>query len=98
MSIALQVYLDDAEFLALKAWAKGRGWTMSQAVRVAVKALTRSPEDADPLLAASGMIAGLPTDLSERIDQYLGQTFVAEPPIRYPAPKRRRHGGKAVRR
>lgn len=39
-------------------------------------------EATDPLLAASGMIAGLPADLSERFDDYLALTFVAETPSR----------------
>jgi hypothetical protein len=100
MSRALQVYLDDPEFKALRAWADERGWTLSQAVRVAIKALTRPREETDPLLAASGMISGLPTDLSERIDDYLGLTFVAEPPSRYGTEtrKRARRAGKSVRR
>jgi hypothetical protein len=39
----------------------------------------RSDRDADPLLAASGMIDGLPGDLSERlVDEHLDATFVAE--------------------
>lgn len=92
MSRALQVYLEDPEFEALRAWSAQRGWTLSQTVRMALKALTRPPKDADPLLAASGMIEGLPADLSQRFDDYLGLTFVAEPP------KRRRRAGKTVRR
>ena len=81
-------------------WADERGWTLSQAVRVAVKALTRPREEPDPLLAASGMISGLPADLSERFDDYLGLTFVAEPPSRYGVePKKRgRRASKPVRR
>lgn len=102
MSTALQVFLDDADFLALRSWAKGRGWTLSQAVRVAVKALTRPPEDDDPLLAASGMIAGLPPDLSHRVDEYLSHSYVAEPIARYGTParkqKRKRNAAKPVRR
>lgn len=100
MSHALQVYLEDPEFKALRAWADERGWTLSQTVRVAVKALTRPREDPDPLLAASGMISGLPADLSERFDDYLGLTFVAEPPSRYGVePKKRgRRATKPVRR
>ena len=59
MSRALQVYLEDPEFQALRAWADERGWSLSQAVRVALKALTQ-PRDTDPLLASSGLIDGLP--------------------------------------
>lgn len=36
----------------------------------------------DPLLAASGMIDGLPTDLSERVDAYL---LLTERPAKPPA-------------
>lgn len=97
MNHAMQVYLDDADYKALHAWAKARGWTLSQAVRAALRALTR-PTEADPLLQASGMIEALPYDLSQRVDAYLQQTFVAEPPPSYgPAPKKRR-ARKTVRR
>lgn len=100
MPRALQVYLADPEFEALRAWADSRGWTLSQAVRAALKALTRSSEPEDPLLGASGMVEGLPADLSQRFDDYLGLTFVAEPPVRYGAqpPKRGRRARKPVRR
>ncbi len=100
MSRALQVYLDDPEFEALRTWSKERGWTLSQAVRVAVKALTRVRDESDPLLAASGMISGLPPDLSANVDDYLALTFVAEPPSRYGvgSKKRRRRATKPVRR
>lgn len=95
MARALQVYLEDADFRALERWADERGWSLSQAVRVALKVLTGpSPSvEQDPLLSASGMVEGLPRDLSERLDHYLGLTFVAEPSIRYDAahaPKKRR--------
>jgi hypothetical protein len=73
----LQVYLDPDEWNALDRWARARGWTKSQAVRVAVRALTR-PRDPDPLLAGSGFIDGLPPDASEQVDRHLSETFVAE--------------------
>ena len=100
MSRALQVYLEDPEFQALRAWAEERGWSLSQAVRVALKALTQPREETDPLLASSGMIDGLPADLSQRFDDYLTHTFVAEPPSRYGVePKKRvRRASKPVRR
>lgn len=100
MSRALQVYLDELEFEALRAWADERGWTLSQAVRVALKALTRAREHADPLLEASGMIEGLPADLSQRFDDALTHTFVAEPASRsgVETRKRVRRAGKPVRR
>ncbi len=98
MSHALQVYLEDPEFQALRAWADERGWSLSQAVRVALKALTQ-PRDTDPLLASSGMIDGLPADLSQRFDDYLTHTFVAEPPSRSGEQKKRvRRANKPVRR
>ena len=75
MSRPLQVFLDEAELDRLEAWARARGWTKSQAVRAAVRALTRS-RDEDPLLRASGMIEGLPPDASEQFDRYLNESFV----------------------
>jgi hypothetical protein len=93
MSRPLQVYLDEADRKRLEAWAGRRGWTMSQAVRVALRALTQSTEN-DSLLAASGLVEGLPPDLSEQVDRYLNQTFVAGPRARY----RARRSRPAVRR
>ncbi len=75
----LQVYLDDTDARALTAWAGRRGWTKSQAVRVAIRAIVRAEKREDPLLAASGMIDGLPADVSERFDAYLEETYVATP-------------------
>jgi hypothetical protein len=88
MSRPLQVYLDDEDLARLQAWARRRGWTKSQAVRVAIRALTRPPAD-DPLLGLSGDIDGLPEDLSRDFDRYLGETFVAEPLASYRARRRR---------
>lgn len=73
----LQVYLEDDQLESLDRWSRARGWTKSQAVRVAIRALTR-PRGEDPLLAASGMIDGLPEDLSEHFERHLKETFVAE--------------------
>lgn len=80
MSRPLQVYLDDDDLDRLDEWARKRGWTKSQTIRAAVRALIRADADdrADPLLAASGMIDGLPPDLSARFDEHLSATFVAE--------------------
>jgi hypothetical protein len=78
----LQIYLDDEDFTRLEKWACKRGWTKSQAMRVALRALTRGQEE-DPLLSASGMIDSLPEDLSEHVDRYLKETFVAEKRSRY---------------
>jgi Ribbon-helix-helix protein, copG family len=94
MSRPLQVYLDEADLDRLDAWARSRGWTKSQTIRAAVRALLRSDNCDDPLLAASGMIEGLPADVSERFDEHLGATFVAERAATYrgkvgPARKRR---------
>jgi hypothetical protein len=93
MSRPLQVYLDDDDLDRLDAWARARGWTKSQTIRAAVRALLRSEAADDPLLAASGMIDGLPADLSERFDEHLGATFVAERAASYrgkAAPTRKR--------
>ena len=95
MARPLQVYLDDDDLRRLEAWARRRGWTKSQAVRVAIRALTRPPAE-DPLLELSGDLDGLPEDVSENFDRYLNETFVAEPPARYRA--RRRGSRSAVRR
>ena len=94
MSRPLQVYLDDADLDRLEAWARERGWTKSQAVRAAVRALTRQPAG-DPLLQLSGDIDGLPADLSANFQRYLDETFVAESPAPY---RTRRRPGTPVRR
>jgi len=95
MTRPLQVYLDERDLEQLEAWARGRGWTKSQAIRVAVRALTRRPAE-DPLLELSGDIDGLPSDLSEHFDRHLNETFVAEPRAPYRA--RRRRSRTSVRR
>ena len=82
MSRPLQVYMDEIELERLESWARKRGWTKSQTIRAAVRALVLSDET-DPLLGASGMIDGLPGDCSQRFDQYLEETFVAEKPTSY---------------
>ena len=91
MTRPLQVYLEDVDLERLERWSHARGWTKSQAVRAAIRALTRPPAE-DPLLDASGMIAddGRPGDVSERFDHYLDQTFVAESSPRYGRRPRRR--------
>lgn len=88
MSRPLQVYLDEEDLDRLDAWARERGWTKSQAIRVAVRALTRRPAE-DPLLELSGDIDGLPADLSANFHRYLDETFVAEPRSPYRARPRR---------
>jgi hypothetical protein len=95
MTRPLQVYLDERDLEQLEAWARERGWTKSQAIRAAVRALTRRPAE-DPLLELSGDIDGLPADLSQNFDRYLDETFVAEPPAPYRA--RRRPSRTTVRR
>jgi hypothetical protein len=89
MARPLQVYLDERDLERLDAWARDRGWTKSQAIRAAVRALTRRPGD-DPLLDLSGDIEGLPPDLSQSFDRYLDETFVAETPAPYRARRRSR--------
>jgi hypothetical protein len=95
MTRPLQVYLDEADLEQLDAWARERGWTKSQAIRAAVRALTRQPAG-DPLLQLSGDIDGLPADLSANFHRYLDETFVAESPAPYRTSRRR--PGKPVRR
>jgi len=73
----IQVYLDEADLARLESWSQQHGWTKSQAVRLAVRALTRPPAD-DPILELSGMFEGLPPDLSQNFDRYLSETYVAE--------------------
>ena len=85
MSRPLQVYLDETDLKNLTRWARERKWTKSQAVRAAIRALTRE-DDGEPLLRASGMIDGLPADLSARFDRYLEDTFIAEPSASLPGP------------
>jgi len=75
--------------------ASARSATKSQAVRAAIRALTRE-DGGEPLLRASGMIDGLPADLSARFDRYLEDTFVAEASAPYRVQPRR--STKAIRR
>jgi hypothetical protein len=95
MARPLQVYLEEQDLERLDAWARARGWTKSQAIRAAVRALTRRPVD-DPVLELSGDIDGLPADLSAHFGRYLDETFVAEP--RAPYRTRRRRARPPVRR
>jgi hypothetical protein len=92
MNRPLQVYLDERDLGRLTAWARGRGWTKSQAIRAAVRALTRS-RDEDPLLAASAMLDALPPDCSEQFDRHLEETFVAEKSARARGRTRRARPG-----
>jgi len=92
-TLSLQVYLDERDLKSLEAWASDRGWTKSQAIRAAVRALVRSAKD--PILRLSGIADGLPPDSSERLDHYLNQTYIPERPAPYRARGRRR---KPVRR
>ncbi len=79
MNKPLQIYISEHEMELLDDWARERGLTKSHAVRMAIRALTRSKET-DPLLRASGMIEGLPGDLSARIDDYLEEMFIGVGP------------------
>lgn len=93
MKRPLQVYLDEADLARLENWSREHGWTKTQAIRAAVRALTQ-PRDQDPLLSMSGMVHGLPADCSEHFDHYLQETYVAEKSARYrrsrAAPRSRR--------
>jgi hypothetical protein len=73
----VQIYLEEADLDRLDRWARERGWTKSRAIRLAVRTLTRPAAD-DPVLELSGMLEGLPADLSEHFDRYLNATYVAE--------------------
>jgi hypothetical protein len=84
----LQVYLEEDDLARLETWAAERGWSKSQAIRAAVRSLTRLPVE-DPLLELSGDIEGLPADASTNLRRYLDETYVAEPPAPY-RPRRRR--------
>lgn len=96
MKRPLQVYVHEADLARLDAWSRERGVTKSDAVRLAIRALTREPEE-DPLLELSGMIHdNLPPDVSERFDEYLEETNVAERPAPYRT--RRRKPAARVRR
>jgi hypothetical protein len=94
MTKPLQVYLEEDDLERLEAFARERGWTKSQAVRVAVRALTRR-SSGDPVLDLSGDIDALPPDLSRDFDRYLNETYIAEPAATYRA---RRRKTKTVRR
>jgi hypothetical protein len=82
------VYLEADDLERLESFARERGWTKSQAIRVAVRALTRQA-GGHPLLELSGDIDGLPPDMSREFDRYLNETFVAEPPTTYRARRRK---------
>jgi hypothetical protein len=85
----LQVYVEENQLARLDEWSRARGMTKSQAIRAAIRALTR-PKGDDPLLSLSGMVHDrLPADVSEHFDRYLQETFVAEPPASYPQRRRR---------
>jgi Ribbon-helix-helix protein, copG family len=66
----LHVSLAAPDLARLEAWARRRGVTKSEAVRVAVRALVRPSSD-DPVLGLSGMVDLGPADLSDRLDHYL---------------------------
>jgi hypothetical protein len=87
MSKPLQVYLAERDMKDLEAWAKRRGWTKSEAIRAAVRALVRPDED--PILSLSGIAKGLPSDASVNFNKYFAETFVGERPAPYRAKRRR---------
>lgn len=93
MQKPLQVYLDEDDLTRLEAFARARGWTKSQTIRIAIRALARRPAE-DPVLDLSGDVDGLPPDFSENFNRYLNETFVAEPSPKY----RARRPRKTVRR
>jgi hypothetical protein len=80
----MQVYLDDADAACLEAWSKAHNMTKSDALRLAVRALTQERAAGDPILSLSGMLQDdLPVDVAENFDRYLQGTFVAERPASY---------------
>ena len=89
MAKPLQVYLDEDDLRRLERFAKARGWTKSQTIRAAVRALTRQPGE-DPVLELSGDVDGLPPDVSEHFGRHLDETFVAEPRATYRTRRRAR--------
>ncbi|MBI5627374.1 MAG: ribbon-helix-helix protein, CopG family [Candidatus Rokubacteria bacterium] len=93
MTRPLQVYVEDAELVRLDEWSRQRGWTKSQAVRAAIRALTRAPAT-DPVLELSGYVDGLPAVCSDHFERYLKETVVAETAPRY----RSRRAGRRLRR
>jgi hypothetical protein len=88
MSTPFQVYLDDDDVARLESFANERGWTKSQVIRAAIRALTRGSNQ-DPLLELSGDIDGLPPNLSADFDQFLNETYVAEPRPQYRTRRRK---------
>jgi hypothetical protein len=97
MTKPIQVYLERDDLESLEAFAKTRGWTKSQAIRTAIRALTRRLPS-DPVLELSGDIDALPPDLSAEFDRYLNETFVAGPAATYRARRRNATRRSTVRR
>lgn len=89
MSKPLQIYLDESEMRRLENFAAARGWSKSQTVRAAIRALTQPP-GLDPVLELSGDLDGLPPDLSKRFQHYLDETYVAEAQGQYQTKRRKR--------
>jgi hypothetical protein len=94
MTRPLQIYIEEGDLARLERWSRRRGWTKSQAVRVAIRALTKEGQ-ADPLLDASGMIEGLPADVSRNFESYLEGTYVVP---KAPARRRPKRTNARVRR
>jgi hypothetical protein len=71
----LQVMVAEDELARLERWSHKRGWTKSQTIRFAIRAITGDPG----IMSASGMIEGLPGDLSENLHAYLAEAHVTSP-------------------
>jgi hypothetical protein len=82
----LQVLVPEDELERLEKWSRRRGWSKSQTIRFAIRALTGDKG----IMSASGMIEGLPPDLSENVDSYLAEAHAA--------PRRPRGRAKRLRR
>ena len=84
MRTRVQLYLDEDDLACLERWSQERRCSKSEAVRIAVRLLTRETS-ADALLGLEGcIVAKLPSDSSENVDRYLNATYAAKtaPPYR----------------
>ncbi len=60
----LRVLMTNDDLERLERWSKERGWTKSHAIRFAIRALVGG----EGIMSASGLVEGLPADLSRRDD------------------------------
>jgi len=74
----LHVMVDEVELRRLERFSRQRGWTKSRTIRLAIRAMTND----GGIMASSGIIDGLPRDLSARMDDYLAEASAAKPKSR----------------